>query len=165
MDSLVMKSGGWLLVALLAAAAVAASADWGFSVHMTIVALAALVALWATISRADYDRIARGILRAPADESRYDDDPVRWGVIATIFWGIAGFAAGLFVALQLAFPALNLGLEYTSFGRLRPTHTSGVIFGFGGNALIATSFHVVQRTSRARLQSRTAPRAADVCLP
>ena len=83
--------------------------------------------------------------------SRYDDDPIRWGVIATLFWGIAGFLVGLIIALQLAFPALNLNLEYTTFGRLRPLHTSAVIFAFGGNALIATSFYVVQRTCRARL--------------
>jgi cytochrome c oxidase cbb3-type subunit 1 len=40
---------------------------------------------------------------------------------------------------------------------LRPVHTSGVIFGFGGNALIATSFHVLQRTSRARLPDQFSP--------
>src|SRR3546814_3694604 len=61
----------------------------------------------------------------PDNQGVYDDDPVRWGVIATIAWGVAGLAAGLFIALQLAFPVLNLGLEYTSFGRLRPLHTSG----------------------------------------
>jgi cytochrome c oxidase cbb3-type subunit 1 len=158
MESLVMKSGGWLLVALLAVTAVALSTDWGFSVHMTIVAVAALIALWVTISRADYEGIARGILEVPADQSRYDDDPIRWGVIATVFWGVVGFAAGLYIALQLAFPALNLGFEYTTFGRLRPLHTSAVIFAFGGNALIATSFYVVQRTSRARLAFPTLAR-------
>ena len=151
MESLLFRSGGWLVAACLAVAAAAVSADWGFSVHMTIVAAAALVALWVTVSRADYEAIASGIVAAPADESRYDDAPIRWGVIATVFWGIAGFAAGLFIALQLAFPVLNLGIEYTSFGRLRPLHTSAVIFAFGGNALIATSFYVVQRTCRARL--------------
>ena len=72
-------------------------------------------------------------------------------MIATVFWGLAGFLAGLYIALQLAFPALNLGLEWTTFGRLRPLHTSAVIFAFGGNALIATSFYIVQRTCRARL--------------
>jgi cytochrome c oxidase cbb3-type subunit 1 len=82
---------------------------------------------------------------------RAGGDPIRWGVIATVFWGLAGFLAGLYIALQLAFPALNLGLEWTTFGRLRPLHTSAVIFAFGGNALIATSFYVVQRTCRARL--------------
>jgi cytochrome c oxidase cbb3-type subunit 1 len=151
MENLVIKSGGWLAAALLAAMAAIFAADTGFAVHMSIVALAALIAMWATMTRADYGAIAQGILRVPADTGKYDDDPVRWGVIATLFWGIAGFAAGLFIALQLAFPALNLGLEYTSFGRLRPLHTSAVIFAFGGNALISTSFYVVQRTCRARL--------------
>ncbi len=151
MENLVIKSGGWLAAALLAAMAAIFAADTGFAVHMSIVALAALIAMWATMTRADYGAIAQGILRVPADTGKYDDDPVRWGVIATLFWGIAGFATGLFIALQLAFPALNLGLEYTSFGRLRPLHTSAVIFAFGGNALIATSFYVVQRTCRARL--------------
>jgi cytochrome c oxidase cbb3-type subunit 1 len=75
---------------------------------------------------------------------------VRWGVIATVFWGIAGFLAGLFIALQLTFPQLNFE-PYFNFGRVRPLHTSAVIFAFGGNALIATSFYVVQRTCRARL--------------
>ena len=72
-------------------------------------------------------------------------------MIATVFWGIAGFLVGLFIALQLAFPLLNLDLPWTTFGRLRPLHTSAVIFAFGGNALIATSFYVVQRTTGARL--------------
>jgi cytochrome c oxidase cbb3-type subunit I len=151
MDTLVIKSGGWLLVALLAVAAMFAAADGGFAVHMGIVAAAALIAMAATLKRADYEGIATGLFRPGPDTSLYDDEPVRWGVIATMFWGLAGFAAGLFIALQLAFPALNFGLEYTSFGRLRPLHTSAVIFAFGGNALIATSFYVVQRTCRARL--------------
>jgi cytochrome c oxidase cbb3-type subunit 1 len=151
MESLVLKSGGWLLIALLAVAAMIAAVDGGFAVHMGIVAAAALLAMVATLKRADYDCIATGLFRPGPDTSLYDDEPVRWGVIATLFWGVAGFAAGLFIALQLAFPALNLGSEYTSFGRLRPLHTSAVIFAFGGNALIATSFYVVQRTCRARL--------------
>ena len=146
------------MVALLAFSALVMSADGGFAVHMGIVTAAALLMLWMTISRADYGAIARGILRTPADPGRYDDDPIRWGLIATVFWGLAGFAAGLYVALQLAFPVLNLGLEYTTFGRLRPLHTSAVIFAFGGNALIATSFYVVQRTCRARLAFPTLAR-------
>ena len=70
---------------------------------------------------------------------------------ATVFWGVVGFAAGTFIAFQLAYPALNLGLEWTTFGRLRPLHTSAVIFAFGGNALLGTSLYVVQRTCRAPL--------------
>jgi cytochrome c oxidase cbb3-type subunit 1 len=148
MDDLLFKSGGWLLIAFTAVITVAVSSDFGFSVHMAIVAVAAFAAMIYTLRSANYDPLA--VVSGP-DPSRYDDDPIRWGVIATIFWGVAGFAAGLYIALQLAFPALNLDLEYTSFGRLRPLHTSAVIFAFGGNALIATSFYVVQRTCRARL--------------
>ncbi len=90
-------------------------------------------------------------------EQDYIEDVVRAGVIATIFWGVVAFAAGLYIALQLAFPLLNLGLEWTTFGRLRPVHTSAAIFAFGGNILIATSFYVVQRTCRARLFGGPAP--------
>ena len=83
----------------------------------------------------------------------YMDDVVRAGVIATAFWGVVGFMVGCFIAFQLAFPALNFDWAngMANFGRLRPLHTSAVIFAFGGNALIATSFYIVQRTSRVRL--------------
>ena len=110
MDTLVAKAGGWLGLVLLALVMAAVAVDAPFAVHMIIVALAALLMLWTTVSRADYEAIARGILKMPADQDVYDDDPVRWGVVATLFWGIAGMAAGLFIALQLAFPALNLNL-------------------------------------------------------
>jgi len=158
MDGLVTKAGGWLGLTLLALVMAALAVDAPFAVHMIIVALACLAMLWATVSRADYSALARGILKMPTNEGAYDDDPIRWGVVATLFWGIAGMAAGLFIALQLAFPALNLNLEYTTFGRLRPLHTSAVIFAFGGNALIATSYYVVQRTCRARLAFPTLAR-------
>ncbi|KPF62134.1 cytochrome C oxidase [Bosea sp. AAP35] len=87
----------------------------------------------------------------------YNMDPVKFGTIASLFWGIAGFTVGLIIALQLAYPALNLDLPWTNFGRLRALHTSAVIFAFGGNVLIATSFYVVQRTSRARLAGDLSP--------
>jgi len=151
METLTFKVGGWMLAATLALLAAAMAADRGFAVHMTIVAVAALVALWATIERADYAALGRALTPARPDESRYDDAPIRWGVIATVGWAVVGLLAGLFIALQLAFPALNLGSEYLSFGRLRPLHTSGVVFAFGGNILIASSYYVVQRTCRARL--------------
>jgi cytochrome c oxidase cbb3-type subunit 1 len=83
-----------------------------------------------------------------SEDVRYYEDVIRLFVIAAVFWGVIGFTAGVFIALQLAFPALNLGLEWTSFGRLRPVHTSAVIFAFGGNVLFATSLYSVQRTSR-----------------
>ena len=151
MDLLLTRAGGWFLVALLAFFAIMGSADFGYSVHLTIICIAALLAAVASLRGFDFATQRFALTGERADLSRYDDDPVRWGVIATLFWGIAGFLAGLYIALELAFPALNLNIEYISFGRLRPLHTSAVIFAFGGNALISTSFYVVQRTCRARL--------------
>ena len=84
------------------------------------------------------------------DKPNYNDEVVKLFTIATVFWGIVGFAVGVFIALQMAFPALNIG-EYLTFGRLRPLHTSAVIFAFGGNALFATSYFSLQRTCRTRL--------------
>jgi cytochrome c oxidase cbb3-type subunit 1 len=150
METVLARAGWWSAALLIAVMAAAAAADSSFAVHMAIVAVAAGIGLWVSVSRADYDAIARGIIRAPADQGKYDDDPIRWGMIATMFWGMAGFLAGLFIALQLAYPQLNFE-PYLNFGRVRPLHTSAVIFAFGGNALIATSFYVVQRTCRARL--------------
>jgi len=88
---------------------------------------------------------------APANVIEYEEDSVKKFVVATVFWGVVGFLVGVIIAFQLAFPLLNLDLEWTTFGRLRPVHTSAVIFAFGGNALIATSLYVVQRTCRATL--------------
>ena len=92
----------------------------------------------------------RNYTTKPADQSQYMDGVVRWGIIATIFWGIVGFLVGIVIATELAFPEVNLFKEM-NFGRLRPLHTSAVIFAFCGNALIASSFYVVQRTTSARL--------------
>lgn len=80
----------------------------------------------------------------------YNDEIVKKFTIAAVFWGIVGFCAGLFIALQMAFPGLNFE-PYFTFGRLRPLHTSAVIFAFGGNVLFATSYFVVQRTCRTRI--------------
>ena len=80
----------------------------------------------------------------------YNDDIVRKATIASLLWGIVGLLVGVFIASELTFPLLNFD-EHFNFGRLRPVHTSAVIFAFGGNALLATSFYVVQRTSRAVL--------------
>jgi cytochrome c oxidase cbb3-type subunit 1 len=149
METLTTRASMWLALLALAVFAAAMGHDTAYSIQMMIVAVAAGIALWWTLYGSKIDSMGTW-LRAPNDETKYDDDPVRWGVIATMFWGIAGFAAGLFIALQLAFPDLNFE-PYLNFGRVRPLHTSAVIFAFGGNALIATSFYVVQRTCRARL--------------
>jgi cytochrome c oxidase cbb3-type subunit 1 len=151
MDILLTRVGVWFFVAVMAFAAMALGADQAYSVHMGIACIAALIAMAASMNRFDFLTQKFPALSGAAVASRYDDDPIRWGAIATLFWGIAGFLVGLIIALQLAFPVLNFNLEFTTFGRLRPLHTSAVIFAFGGNALIATSFYVVQRTCRARL--------------
>jgi cytochrome c oxidase cbb3-type subunit 1 len=94
----------------------------------------------------------QALARAGAGERiAYDYGVVRLFTIATVFWGVAAFLVGVVIAFQLAFPVLNLDLEFTSFGRLRPLHTSAAIFAFGGNALFATSLYVVQRTCKAPL--------------
>ena len=88
----------------------------------------------------------------------YNFGPVKFATVAGVVWGIAGLLIGVWIALDLAFPVMNLsGLPWFSFGRMRPLHTSAVIFAFGGNVLIATSFYVVQRTCRARLVGDLAP--------
>ena len=85
-----------------------------------------------------------------ADTTGYFDAPIRMGSMLTMFWGVVGMLVGVVIALQLSFPQLNVG-PWFNFGRLRPLHTSGVVFAFGGTALITTSFYVVQRTCRTRL--------------
>ncbi|MBL4894393.1 MAG: cytochrome-c oxidase, cbb3-type subunit I [Emcibacter sp.] len=87
----------------------------------------------------------------------YSDGVIKAGVIASVVWGVTGFLVGDIIAWQLAFPVLNLDLPWTNFGRLRPLHTSAVIFAFGGNVLISTSFYVVQRTCKTRLAGEIAP--------
>ena len=83
----------------------------------------------------------------------YNYKVVRQFAIMTVIWGIVGMSLGVLIATQLVWPELNLGLPWTSFGRLRPLHTNAVVFAFGGCALMATSLDVVQRTSQARLIS------------
>ena len=91
--------------------------------------------------------------RDPFDSTQYENALIKWGVFASMFWGIAGLLVGVVIALQLTFPNIFYFPEWgwSNFGRLRPLHTSAVIFAFGGNVLLATSFYVVQRTCRARL--------------
>lgn len=150
MEAVLGRVGIWFFLLLMAVAGTAMARDTGYAASMTVIAVVAFVFLCATAARFDPLAKAQSLFRMPTDPSRYDDDPVRWGVIATVFWGVVGFSVGLIIALQLAFPALNFE-PYYNFGRLRPLHTSGVVFAFGGNILIASSFCVVQRTCRARL--------------
>ncbi|GAB2997851.1 cbb3-type cytochrome c oxidase subunit I [Arenimonas maotaiensis] len=83
----------------------------------------------------------------------YNDKVVKQFTVMTVIWGIVGMLVGVIIASQLYWPALNFGLEWLSFGRLRPLHTNAVIFAFGGSALLGTSLFVVQRTCHVRLIS------------
>ena len=134
------------LVAVLAAIAAQYARDDAYMVHAVLVMLVASgVFLW-QLRRTGEPQLAPAL-----DE--YNDGPVRAATIATVFWGVVGFLAGTYIAFQLAFPQLNFdwAQPFGNFGRLRPLHTSAVIFAFGGNALLAASFYIVQRTTAARL--------------
>ena len=134
------------LIALIAALAANWGHDISYQVHALIIMAIAAVMFIVQLRRF-------GSAQPVVDASGYMDDVIRAGVIATALWGVVGFLAGVFIAFQLAFPALNFdwGQPFTNFGRLRPLHTSAVIFAFGGNALIMSSFYIVQRTCGARL--------------
>lgn len=91
--------------------------------------------------------------RGPLEKFVYDDGIVRLFATATVIWGVVGMLVGVIVALQLAFPALNLGIEYASFGRLRPLHTNAVIFAFAGNAFFTAIYYSTQRLCKTRMFS------------
>jgi cytochrome c oxidase cbb3-type subunit I len=91
------------------------------------------------------------VARASAGVQTYDYGVIRAFSIMTVIWGIVGMLVGVLIAAQMAWPALNFDLPWLSFGRLRPLHTNAVIFAFGGCALFATSYYVVQRTSQTSL--------------
>ncbi|GHF41385.1 cytochrome-c oxidase, cbb3-type subunit I [Seohaeicola zhoushanensis] len=134
------------LITLVAMMGINFARDLAYMVHAIIIMLVAGGMFIYTLRKT-----GEPVPATPSNE--YFDSVVRAGVIATSFWGVVGFLVGVVIALQLAFPALNFEVlqGYGNFGRLRPLHTSAVIFAFGGNALICTSFYVVQRTSAARL--------------
>jgi cytochrome c oxidase cbb3-type subunit 1 len=127
-----------------------------YAFHAYLFAAASVAAAFKIVSHY-YDRGVELPPLAIDGKPNYNMGPVKFATVAAVFWGIAGFTVGLWAALELAFPVLNLDLPWFSFGRIRPLHTSAVIFAFGGNVLIATSFYVVQRTCRARLAGHIAP--------
>ena len=127
-----------------------------YAFHAGLFALASAVAAFKIVDRY-FDRPAELPPATIDGKPNYNMGPVKVATVAAVFWGIAGFTVGLWAALELAFPVLNFDLPWLSFGRIRPLHTSAVIFAFGGNVLIGTSFYVVQRTCRARLVGDIAP--------
>src|SRR5450830_1028838 len=86
-------------------------------------------------------------------ENTYNYRVVRQFSVMAVVWGIVGMLVGVVIATQLSWPEFLTGIPWLSYGRLRPLHTNAVIFAFGGCALMATSYYVVQRTSNVRLFS------------
>jgi len=149
-----MKNG--IEITLLAAGAFMAligaafAKDNLFQAHAWIMFFLLLAGLVVMVRNRNYVPAPAAANPRSDDAAGYMDEVLRYGVVATVGWGMTGFLVGVLIAAQLAWPVFNIE-PYLNFGRLRPLHTSAVIFAFGGNALIATSFYVVQRTCRARL--------------
>ncbi|WP_454622265.1 cytochrome-c oxidase, cbb3-type subunit I [Bradyrhizobium cenepequi] len=144
------------VAAFFCAFAAAKALDAPFAFHASLAAVASGAAAFAIVNRY-FDRPAALPPQEINGKPNYNLGPIKFASFMAMFWGIAGFTVGLLIASQLAWPWLNFDLPWTSFGRLRPLHTSAVIFAFGGNVLVATSFYVVQRTCRARLAGDLAP--------
>jgi len=151
-SGLALLSVGGLIGLIMAALA----EDGAMQMHGALVLVVSILGAFALIRR-HFSSTGPLADTVTADGPIYNDTIIRVGVVMSMFWGVVGFLVGLVLALQLAWPALNLDLPWTNFGRLRPLHTSAVIFAFGGTVLITTSFHVVQRTCRARLAGGVAP--------
>jgi cytochrome c oxidase cbb3-type subunit I len=140
-----------VVLALIGLAMAGAGQDDPLGTHGLIVMLCSIGMIFVVIS--GYHAPEPGEERL----ARYYDDPIKAGIVLAMVWAVFGMFIGDWVAWLLAYPELTFDAPWSSFGRLRPVHTTGVIFGFGGNALIATSFHVMQRTSRARLPGQLSP--------
>jgi cytochrome c oxidase cbb3-type subunit 1 len=140
-----------LVLATVGLAMAAGGRNDPLGIHGAIVMIAAIAGLFVVISRY-YDP-------EPSDErlDHYYDDPTKIGIVVAMAWAVFALAIGDWVAWLLVNPNLTFDAGWSSFGRIRPVHTTGIIFGFGGNALIATSFYVMQRTSRARLPDQLSP--------
>ena len=155
-----MRGGEVGLTAVLAVLALAClyaaakTIEPAYAFHMALGVIAAAAGIFAIFQRYS-TRPAETPLEIDG-KPNYNFGPVKFCTLAALFWGVAGMAVGIYIAFELAYPWLNIA-PWFNFGRLRPLHTSAVIFAFGGNVLLATSFYVVQRTSRARLAGDLAP--------
>jgi len=140
-----------LAIAVVGLAMAAGGSNDPLGVHGALVMIAAIGGIFAVIS---------GYYAPEPSDDRLDsyyDAPSKFGIVVAMIWAVIAMFVGDWVAWLLAYPDLTFDAAWASFGRLRPVHTSGVIFGFGGNALIATSFYVMQRTTRARLPDQLSP--------
>jgi cytochrome c oxidase cbb3-type subunit 1 len=158
--SMTLGEGGSALafaaLALLSIVVAAKAYTPEYSFHAYLFSAASVAAVFVILNHY-FDRPAQLPPLEIDGKPNYNMGPVKFAAVASVLWGVAGFTVGLIIALQLAFPALNFDLPWTTFGRMRPLHTSAVIFAFGGNVLIATSLYVVQRTCRARMVGEIAP--------
>ena len=123
-----------LLGAIVGLAMAVAGAGEAFGTHGWIVLLFCTALAVQVLIRLDAPELPRERLRL------YYDDPIKVGIILAMVWVVIGMGFGLWIAYLLAWPDLTFDAPWASYGRMRPAHTSGVIFGFGGTALIATSF-------------------------
>jgi len=153
-EEVIALSGAGAVLAALAVAMV--GAIFAFAGHDPVIRFHGLLFM-ATGAGAVLFILSNPRPGGPDEQKGYLDGPIKFATLIAVFWGVVGFLVGDVIAWQLAFPALNFDLPWTNFGRLRPLHTSAVIFAFGGNVLIATSLYVVQRTCRARLAGYWAP--------
>ncbi len=83
----------------------------------------------------------------------YDNATVRNFAIATMVWGVVGMLVGIIIAVDLYVPSMSLGLQYITYGRIRPLHTNAVIFAFVGNAIFMGIYYSLQRLCKARMFS------------
>jgi cytochrome c oxidase cbb3-type subunit 1 len=141
---------------ILALVGAAKAQDTAFAFHAFLTAAASVAVVFGTFNHY-FDRPAELPAKEIDGRPNYNFAPIKVAAVFAMFWGIAGFLVGLWAALELAWPALNFDLPWFNFGRIRPLHTSAVIFAFGGNVLLATSFYVVQKTCRVRLAGELAP--------
>src|SRR6185312_8282939 len=140
-----------LLLALCGLTMAGVGRDDLFGVHGALVLVAAVGGIFAVGAKFYAPEPSQHRLE------HYYDDPSKIGIVLSLVWVVFGLFIGDWVAWLLVNPDLTFDAGWSSFGRLPPVHTTSVIFGFGGNALIATSLYVLQRTSRARLPDQLSP--------
>jgi len=95
----------------------------------------------------------------------YNDQVVRLFLLAAAVWGIVGMSIGVYAAAEMVWPSLNFGVPWLTFSRIRPDHTFGVIFAFGGSALMGTCYYIVQRTGHTRRATLRCDRSGDETPP